>query len=380
VTHDLKAARQTAARLRTTGAAVVIVEEPVGQSISSFCGDHPAQLAARDCERCDNTICPGCMAEAGGAPICRPCERLRAASKTKTRRRQLFMLLIFVAFLYKVGDHLRQDSESVHGSAPITIGIMQFAPKADVSANIIRELNQGVSAENPTPAIQALATWFNAEHQRYTGEKGRHFRVEVRGPFGVDINPPSLAEDKDTWFTRLWRAYRYPQYFRELALDNGLPVDGYTVKVYVVYGSNDFDIASHSRGSKTGRVAVVYVSLDETNPGYPLASMAHEIGHALGASDTYDPVTAHADHPYGYIEPFSDPLFPQRYAELMAVDIPLSPTHEQEVASIDQVRVGHQTAAQMGWIPTEQADLFYTPTAISPEDKLSSPRPNPPRL
>ena len=120
------------------------------------------------------------------------------------------------------------------------------------------------------------------------------------------------------------------------------------------------------------------MSLDETNPGYPLATLAHEIGHALGASDAYDPATSHAEHPYGYVEPFADPLYPQTYAELMAVDIPLGPKREREVSSLNQLRVGHRTAAELGWIPPEQADLFYTPAEIMPEDKLKPVGESPP--
>ena len=96
----------------------------------------------------------------------------------------------------------------------------------------------------------------------------------------------------------------------------------------------------------------------------------HEIGHALGAVDTYDPVNSRANHPQGFVEPFANPLYPQRFAELMAVDIPLSPNLEKEVSALGDVRIGHQTAADMGWIDPEQAQIFYAPTEITPEEKL----------
>jgi len=278
--------------------------------------------------------------------------------------------LVFVAFLYKVWGHLKQDIEEVSGSAPITIGIVQFAPKADLGANIIRELNQGPIEDSQGKTLRALAPWINSEHTRYTGNRDRRFRVETRGPFAVDLEPPRLYQDGDSWFTAMFRAWRYPRYFRNLAADNGVPIDTYTVKVYVMYGGTEFDMASHSRGSRKGRVAMVFVSIDETNPAYALTTMAHEIGHALGAMDTYDPVNSRAIHPQGFVEPFANPLYPQRFAEVMGVDIPLSPTLEKEVTALSDVRVGHQTAAALGWIDTQQADLFYAPTEITPEEKL----------
>lgn len=373
VTDSLSAAHETARRLRQTGAQVVIVEEPVERGKSAFCSDHPAQLAARSCQSCGAAICPGCMADASGAATCKTCLKEEQHKIRSTRRRQLFLLLIFVAFLYKVWGHLRQDIEQVSGSAPITIGIVQFAPKADMGANIIRDLNQGPIDDEDGRTLRALAPWFNGEHTRYTGDRDRRFRVETRGPFAVDLEPPQLYKDGDSWFTAMFRAWRYPRYFRNLAADNGVPIDTYTVKVYVMYGGTQFDMASHSRGSRKGRVAMVFVSIDETNPAYALTTMAHEVGHALGATDTYDPVHSRAVHPQGFVEPFANPLYPQRFAELMGVDIPLSPTLEKEVTKLSDVRVGHQTAAQMGWIDPQQADLFYAPNEITPEEKLGGP-------
>ena len=370
VTNSLEAAHKTAVRLRQTGAQVVIVEEPVERGSSAFCTDHPAQLAARTCKKCNAAICPGCMADAGGRLLCHRCLESNKRKEYFTRRRQLFLLLIFVAFLYKVWGHIKADEEQVSGVAPITVGIVQFAPKADMGANIIRQLNQGPIEDDQGRTLRALAPWLNDEHTRYTGNKDRRFRVETRGPFAVDLNPPRLHKDGDSWFTAMFRAWRYPRYFRSLAADNGVPIDTYTVKVYVMYGGTEYDMASHSRGSRTGRVAMVFVSIDETNPAYALTTMAHEIGHALGAMDTYDPVTSRATHPHGFVEPFANPLYPQRFAELMAVDIPLNAKIEKEVKSLSQLRVGHQSAAGMGWIDPEQAQIFYAPTEITPEEKL----------
>ena len=372
ITNDIETAHSTAERLRDVGCMVVIVEEPINRQGSAFCEDHPAQFAALSCGKCDNAICPGCVAAAEGKPLCTPC-RLKFERRNRSNRtRQLMLILVFVAFLYKVWGHLKQDAERVHGTAPITIGIMQFAPKADMGANIIRQLNQASPEEPSGSSLKDLASWLNTEYSRYTGDKERRFRVESRGPFAVDISPPALRKPGDTWYKAMFRAWRYPRYFRQLALDHGIAADKFTVKVYVAYGGRSPDMASHSRGSSKGRVAMTFVSIDELNPGYPLVTIAHEIGHALGAYDAYDVQTSRAIHPEGFVEPFKRPLYPQRYAELMAVDIPISRLREQEISSLKQLRVGHNSAAEMGWIPPEQATLFYTPAEVRPEEKLES--------
>ena len=65
------------------------------------------------------------------------------------------------------------DAEQVQGTAPITIGIMQFAPKADMSAQIIRQLNRAPGDSDPGPSLRNIAEWYNSEYSRYTGDKDR---------------------------------------------------------------------------------------------------------------------------------------------------------------------------------------------------------------
>ena len=379
VTRDLHKARRTAARLRRTGAQVVVVEEPVGRGVSAFCTAHPAQLAARRCESCDTAICPGCMVDANGHPLCARCHGTKTIRIRDTRRRQLVMAFLFTVFLYQVVEYLRADQEKVAGSGPVRVGIIQFAPAEHLGAPIIRALNQGRGPTAVHDTLMDLGPWFDREHKRYTGVAGTYLDVQARGPFPVEVQAPRLAVSGDSWYQAMLRAWRYPRYFQRLAEDLGVPIDDYGIKVYVIYSAGDRDLASHSRGSKKGRVAVVFVSMQETNPAYALTTMAHEIGHALGATDSYDPLTSLADHPTGFMEPFADPLYPQRFAELMAVDIPLSPSEEVEVTKLNRVRVGYQTAAGMGWIGPEQAKLFYTPPALSPAQRLDQPSEGPPQ-
>jgi hypothetical protein len=370
VTRDLAKARGTAQRLRQTGAQVVVVEEPIERGRSAFCTEHPAQLAARSCERCSTAICPGCMVDASGHPLCQPCHTTKANLHKSTRRRQLLMAFAFTVFLYQVVDYLRADQERVAGNGPVRIAVVQFAPRALLSSPIIRHLNHSTSGDLQRPTLRDLAPWFNAEHKRYTGMKDPYVQVHHRGPFPVEIEAPELSQPGDSWYQTMLRAWRYPRYFRRLSEDHGVPMDDFAIKVYVVYGGGNRDLASHSRGSKKGRVAVVYISAEETNPAYALTTMAHEIGHALGADDTYDPETNLSSHPTGFVEPFSEPMYPQRFAEVMAVDIPLSPTQEHELNTLERLKVGYGSAAEMGWIGPEQATLFYTPPALSPAERL----------
>ncbi len=370
VTRDAAKAQRTAERLRYVGAKVVVVEEPIERGWTAFCKTHPAQLAARNCELCSVDICPGCMVDASGLSLCADCQSERSVIKRGTRQRQLVVALLFTFFMYQVVEYLQDDQAKIAGAGPIRVGIFQFADADLLSAPIIRSLNQGSQDGSHEQSLADLGPWFDAEHKRYTGQPKQYVNIETRGPFTVDVEPPALTADGDTWFQSMFRAWKYPRYFHRLAEEHGINVDEYGIKVYVVYSGGARDMASHSRGSKKGRVAVVFVSTQEKNPAYALTTMAHEIGHALGAADAYDPDTSQSIHPLGFVEPFREPLYPQRYAELMAVDIPVSPQVEMEVTGLNQLRVGYRTAADMGWIDPERASLFYTPPALTPEERL----------
>jgi hypothetical protein len=63
-------------------------------------------------------------------------------------------------------------------------------------------------------------------------------------------------------------------------------------------------------------------------------------------------------------------MYPQRFAELMAVDIPVSRDTEREPSSFDQIRLGHRSAAEMGWISQDQADSFYRGLGTTPDQQL----------
>lgn len=367
ITSDHAAAQETARRLRASGATALVTEEPALPDHSAFCADHPHRLAPLPCTRCGVPICGRCKREAEGEELCRRCFREGHSRTRSTRRRQLFVIFLFAVFVYEVVDWLAADQASVSGAAPVRAVIVQLVAPGARSAPVLRALNDPEGASAGT-SLFAIGPWYSRERARYGAADG-WMHVDVRGPWPAEVRPPSLEDPSLSSWRLLYNAWRWPRYFRDLARTHGVDPDDYGVRAYVIYGGSD-DEAAHSRGSRKGRIAVSYVATDEQNAGYAVLTVAHEMGHALGAFDRYDPDTFQARYPEGYVEPFADPLYPQRYAELMAVDIPLSLRSEREIRHLDEVRVGHRTAAEMGWISDGAADLFYTPPALGPLDRL----------
>jgi hypothetical protein len=232
--------------------------------------------------------------------------------------------------------------------------VIQFVPEELAKHPLVRWLN-GKS----TWSLRALPSWFEAEYRRYEGISPSFMQLSLRGPFTESITPPPLPAAEDPWWQILSKSYAFPRYFHSLARKYNINPDTFGARIYVIYGQGESTLASDSRGSKKGRIAVVYINVDDPNLAYAQITVAHELAHILGAHDLYEEGTFQSIFPEGYVEPHLLPRFPQHFAELMAVDIPLSFSKEREARSLDEVRIGYQTAADLGWIPQEQAALYY---------------------
>ncbi len=340
-------------RLRAEGANAILIEEAADRPAT--CPDHPPQLLGRTCHTCGRDICALCRLEARNQRQCPACaEEVRRAARLR-RLRQLFVLFCFSVFLYQVADYWRREQRRLDPGSVINVAVFQLGAPEVLRAPIVRQLND----PDGEFALRHIGPWFAQERKRLTGQEMAPVELSTFGPWNHQVDDPPLGEPDDPWWKRAWLAFRYPRYFHAIAREHGGDPDRWDARVYVVYVDSIEDVASHSRGSTVGRVAVTYISSREPNPAYAQITVAHELSHILGAEDLYDPRTGLPVAPYGLPEPSLDPLYPQRFSEVMAVDRALSPRDEVEVRSLDQVLVGYHTAALMGWIAPEQAELMY---------------------
>jgi hypothetical protein len=369
ITTDESDALRTARRIRATGAEVVVSAEPDDPRRTAFCPTHSALVASLSCRRCGTSVCHHCLVRADGDALCDRCAQRARATARSTRTRQLFAVFLFTVFVYHVLSSLHEESRRVSPFGPVPIVVAQFV---DHAANpwIVRALNGEPVSGYAGPSLKDLGAWFDAEHRRYTRSSYPYAHVTVRGPWAERVAPPEIRYD-GPWWQAGFQSLLYLRYFENLALDHGIDMSAYGVRATVVFTTgDDDDVTAHSRGSEKGRFAVTYVAVDETNPAYALASVAHEISHALGARDLYEPDTMLPSYPEGFVEPFQKPLYPQRFAEIMAVDLPVGRGQEKEIRSLEELRIGYRTAADLGWISDEEADRFYSPPEIAPEDLL----------
>ncbi|MFQ5329248.1 MAG: hypothetical protein ACE5D4_04575 [Thermodesulfobacteriota bacterium] len=106
----------------------------------------------------------------------------------------------------------------------------------------------------------------------------------------------------------------------------------------------------HSLGLQKGLIGIVNIFADRMSRATNNVVITHELLHTVGATDKYDPATNHPLHPDGYAEPDLEPLFPQRFAEIMGGRMPLSETESVIPASLDKVIIGYKTGEEINWI------------------------------
>ncbi|MED5372907.1 MAG: B-box zinc finger protein [Myxococcota bacterium] len=325
-----------------------------------YCPDHPGHLSTEPCTQCGRPVCSECQRQSGGRALCPEHASHQWEARARVRVRQLVMLAAFAIFLFGVAEAWRWDRRQVETGRPVRVGVFQFAPPEARFHPLLRSLNGLEAPQDQGPSLLDLEDWFSEEKARY-GRSGRAVELQLHTPWFDGAQPPSLGEPDDGPLRLVARSLGYVRWFKTQLRARGERPSDYPVKLYVVYVGADGDIASHSRGSKKGRMAVAHISLHEQNPTYALITLGHELCHALGASDKYDPGSYLPAYPQGYVEPFAEPLYPQRFAEIMAVDRPLSLDLEAEPTRLEEMRVGHLTAAEMGWISQRQAEWFYVP-------------------
>ncbi len=333
---------------------------------AAVCAVHPTEVAAITCTSCGAWTCAECRAGAGGASLCPACARKSDKGRRSRRLRILFSLFLFSVFLFQVASYLRSEAAAL--VPPVRVAIVQFAPERLLGSGRLRALNQ--PDDGGGRSLYDIAAFFEQEHARYTGSGGPILDVTIRGPFAQEVQPPSLGERDAPWWRFALVAWQYPRYFHDLARGFNIEPDNFGARIYVVWTDNAGDVAGDSRGSQKGRVGISWLSVDEPNLGYSVVSVAHELAHILGAIDNYAEGSYLAHWPEGYVEPFAEPLWPQAWAELMAVDRPTGPEDEREVQSLFETRIGYDTAARIGWIAPEQAELYYQPRLTMPEEVL----------
>ncbi|MDX2055723.1 MAG: hypothetical protein SFV15_25195 [Polyangiaceae bacterium] len=208
----------------------------------------------------------------------------------------------------------------------------------------------------PEPAVQALKARIATleshlanEMRRYRSEPSVPFRISVFGPAPAPAKLPD-PEQQDVF--DLLR-FNYDLWRFAYGVDAALDIESsrFDSRVYLILR----EAANRDRNfvegfsQSGGRLGVVSVELDTSMVDFGLFVATHELLHTLGASDKYT-ADGVAMVPQGLAEPWKVPLYPQRYAEVMARHVPLSSTEDVPPGSLDELAIGLYTAQEIGWL------------------------------
>jgi hypothetical protein len=187
------------------------------------------------------------------------------------------------------------------------------------------------------------------EYARHGGRALDPFSIVVKGPVTASADPPRSG-DQDLW-SLARHGYALWRWTSDLDRRGDVEWRGYDARIYLVLKPARLNAPAFVEGESEdgGRVGVAQADIDEGMLDFALFVAAHELFHTLGASDKYD-AAGHASYPEGFAEPEQRPLYPQRGAELMARNLPLSPTSERPPDTLEELWVGDVTAREIGWI------------------------------
>ena len=186
--------------------------------------------------------------------------------------------------------------------------------------------------------------------EAFFAEEGKHYGLKIEQPVRITLArplrelPPALSPDAGRFGVMSWSLkMRY-----WASRKDGPP--GTEIKLFLLYHDPArSQVLPHSVGMQKGLFGVVHVFADRTMEGSNDVVIAHELLHALGATDKYSFENNLPQLPDGFAEPTRSPLYPQSFAELMAGRIPVSADEAEIPESLRQVIVGPKTANEIGW-------------------------------
>ena len=261
-----------------------------------------------------------------------PRSRLAAA-----RLAALLACLVAVA-----GTSLHERGTVRAWRAPLEVVVFPIVGDADPAT---RRHVEALEAADLAP----LDAWGEREAARHGLALRRPFRTSLGPP--IEALPPALAPGAGPLGTLVWSLRFRWWAWRHTPEDapGGRGPGAVRVRLYTVYHADAGRALAHSLGLRKGLLGLVHAYAVEAQRPENLVVMAHELLHALGASDKYD-ATGAPRFPDGYAEPHREPLHPQRRAEIMAGRIPTGRGPARIAPGLDRAIVAGLTAREIGWL------------------------------
>jgi len=265
------------------------------------------------------------------------------AATTKSQRffqvRVTLLLIVLAGVLLWAGNDWWRRRERKTWRHPLRVALVL----------VVREPLPAEATDALTSRALDLERRLNEELARHAGPSARGFSIVVMGPVPATTVVPLIGEQDFMGLVRhsfaLWR------WTRDVDRRANVAWRGYDSRIYLVTQPAHSEQPAFVEGESEdgGRVGVALADIRPDTVDFALFVAAHELFHTLGASDKYD-AQGRAKLTEGFAEPDKQPLYPQRGAELMARNVPISPTSERPPEKLSELFVGRETAREVGWL------------------------------
>jgi hypothetical protein len=252
--------------------------------------------------------------------------------------RKIRILILLLVLLFVALNTYFDRVYTTDWDVPLRVTVFPInADGSDVSERFV----QGLTAAD----LLALEAFFQSESAEYGLRLDRPVRFTLASP--MRALPPTIEPGASRLSIALWSLRTRYWAWRTPVHPAGPKPD---IELFVL--CHDPALSPrlpHSIGLQKGLFGIVNAFADRRMMGSNDVVTAHEFLHTLGATDKYDLATNEPILPIGYAEPDRQPLYPQRFAEIMGGRIPTSPTQSEMPESLRQVIVGPATALEIGW-------------------------------
>lgn len=265
---------------------------------------------------------------------------LPVVPKFQTHVFRTVRILVLLAILLAVGLTSWQTSRRIaQWDLPLRVAVHPIAgDDSDTTRRYVDALGDRT--------FQPVERFFDDEASRHDVHSsfGQLVRIRKSGP--VSEQPPPAPIGGNV-LQIMWWSLRLRYWAWRVAPATTPAPD---VTLFVVYfDPRRTENLEHSFGLEKGRIGIVNAFAADTMAGTNNVVVAHELLHTVGASDKYDPRTREPRFPDGYAQPEASPRLPQRFAEIMAGRIPVSPSESTLPPSLNATLVGEATAREIGW-------------------------------
>jgi len=191
--------------------------------------------------------------------------------------------------------------------------------------------------------FEGIEKFLARETERYARGVQRPVRIELGSQ--IHEQPPGIPVEPNMFSVMSWSLkMRWWADSVTESQDNIEP----DVRIFVRYHRPDLAVMlENSVGLQKGMVGIVNGYASRRHRGSNNVIIAHEFLHTLGATDKYSPVDGHPIGPDGIAEPDREPLYPQRYAEIMGGRIALAEDDSEIPSSLKYAVIGPLTASEI---------------------------------